>query len=56
MTNNGYEIGSDKNVLKVALPGAAQWIECWLVDLTVDSSIPSQSTWLGCELGPQLGV
>ena len=34
----------------------AQWTECQPVNQKVTSSIPSQSTCLGCGPGPQLGV
>ena len=39
-----------------ALAGVAQWIECWPANQRVASSIPSQSTCLGCRPGPQLGA
>ena len=34
-----------------ALPGVAQWIECWTVNQRVTGSIPSQGTCLSC--GPR---
>ena len=40
--------------MTLALAGVAQWIEYWLATLKVAGSIPSQSTCLGCMLGPQL--
>ena len=36
-----------------ALAGVAQRIECWAANKRVTSSIPSQSTCLGCRPGPQ---
>ena len=40
-------------VITLALDGVAQWIECWTVNQWITSSIPSQSTCLGCWPGPQ---
>ena len=40
----------------MALAGVAQWIEHQPVNGKVASSIPSQSTCLGCGPGPQLGA
>ena len=39
-----------------ALAGVTQWIERWPAIWRVASSIPGQGTYLGCRLGPQLGV
>ena len=36
-----------------ALAAVAQWIELWPANQRVASSIPSQSTCLGCRPGPQ---
>ena len=45
-----------ENVHNTALDGVAQWIEYWLVNQRVTSSIPRQGTCLGCEPGPQMGA
>ena len=38
-------------------PGwCGSWIECWPTNQKVAGSIPSQSTYLGCGPGPQLGA
>ena len=42
-------------VKNAALAGVAQWFECWTLKERVASSIPSQSTSLGCSPGPQQG-
>ena len=39
-----------------ALAGMAQWIDCWLANQRVTSSIPNQSTNLGCGPGLQQGA
>ena len=41
---------------KLALAGAAQWIECWPMNQRVAGSIPSQGTCLCCGPGPQYGA
>ena len=48
-------VGS-KDVRVRALAGVAQWIEHQPVNQSVTGSIPSQGTWLGCGLVPQLGA
>ena len=40
----------------LAPAGVAQWIEHWPVNPKVTGLISSQSTCLGCGLGPQLGA
>ena len=42
-------------MIKVALAGIAQWIECRPVNRKVTGSIPGQGMCLGFALGPQLG-
>ena len=37
----------------LALAGVVQWNECQPANQKVIGSIPSQSTCLGCRLGPQ---
>ena len=44
-----------EEILRAALAGIAEWIECWPLNRRVTGSIPSQGTWLGCRPGPQLG-
>ena len=39
-----------------ALAGVSQWIECQPAQQRVNSSVPSQSTCLGCGPGPQCGA
>ena len=46
----------DFKILKIALAGVAQWIECWPVKQSVAGWIPTQGTGLGCGPGPQLGL
>ena len=46
-----YIWGFHKN-MGPALPGVAQWIECWPTNQSVDGLIPSQGTYLGCRPGP----
>ena len=45
-----------KEECKVALAGIAQWIECRLANQSINGSIPSQGTCLGCGPGPQQGM
>ena len=47
---------SDIKILSWSLVGVAQWIECWPENQRVASLIPSQSTYLDCRLGLQLGA
>ena len=42
-------------IIKVALAGVAQWIECRPANQRVTCSIPSQGTCLGCGPGSQGG-
>ena len=42
-------------MIKVALAGIAQWIECRPVNRKVTGSIPGQDTCLGCGPGTQMG-
>ena len=35
-----------------ALAGAAQWLECWLLNQSIAGLIPSQGTCLGCRPRP----
>ena len=43
-------------IVKVALAGAAQWIECQPENQRVAGLIPSQGTCLGCWPGAQWGA
>ena len=47
---------ADKILLKVALAGVAQWIECRPANRKVGSLISSQGTCLGCRPGLQLAT
>ena len=50
------EILSNIKMINIALAGVAWQIECWPVNQRVASLIPRQSTCLGGEPGPNLGV
>ena len=55
-TNQKYAVKNvplNKNILKTALAGVAQWIESRPANQRVTSLIPSQGTCLGCRPGPQ---
>ena len=43
-------------LVKTALAGVAQWIECWPVKQRVTGSFTNQGTSLGCRPGPQQGA
>ena len=47
---------TSKKLLKVALAGVAQWIECQPANQRVAGLTPSQVTCLGCSPGPQWEV